>query len=67
MSASPVPEPVRAGIDVSRIDGISEDFISGMDISGIKAGYDGGSRYFDFDGNELFMLLVKDRKEYLHF
>ncbi|HBA98073.1 MAG TPA: hypothetical protein DCZ23_08190 [Lachnospiraceae bacterium] len=54
VSASPVPEPVRAGIDVSRIDGISEDFISGMDISGIKAGYDGGSRYFDFDGNELF-------------
>lgn len=46
-------EPVEAEINVSRIDGLSEDFMCGADISSIKSEYESGVKYYDFDGNNL--------------
>lgn len=46
-------EPVEAGINVSRINGLNEDFICGADISSIKSEYESGVQYYDFEGNRL--------------
>ena len=41
-----------AAIYVEKIDGLSEDFIKGMDVSSILAEEASGVRYYDEDGNE---------------
>ncbi len=46
-------EPAKAGINVTRIDGLGEDFIFGADISSIKSEYESGVKYYDFEGNSL--------------
>ena len=46
-------EPVEAGINVTRINGLCEDFICGADISSIKSEYESGVQYYDFEGNSL--------------
>lgn len=61
------PKPVKADINVAHIDGISEDFIYGIDISDIKSKYDDGIRYFDFDGNELFYAPEEGQKGFCTF
>lgn len=66
-TVSASPEPVKAGTDIAHIDGISEDFIYGVDISDIKSKYDNGKRYFDFDGNELFYAPDKGQKGFCTF
>lgn len=58
---------VSPKLNVRHIDGISEDFIYGIDISGIKSGYDDGTRYFDFDGNELFYAPEEGQKGFCTF
>lgn len=44
---------VEAGIRVDKINGLSDDFIGGVDISSYIAEKDSGVSYYDFDGNEL--------------
>ncbi|MCD7921424.1 MAG: glycosyl hydrolase 53 family protein [Clostridiales bacterium] len=46
-------EAVAAGIEVERVDTLTEDFIMGMDISTIVSEYASGVEYYDFDGNQL--------------
>ncbi|MCD8300282.1 MAG: glycosyl hydrolase 53 family protein [Clostridiales bacterium] len=42
-----------AEINVKKVDGLSDDFIMGMDISTIVSEYASGVKYYDYDGNEL--------------
>ena len=44
---------VEADVFVEKIDNLSEDFITGADLSSIAAEFDSGVKYYDFDGNEL--------------
>ncbi len=53
-----------AGVNVEKIDGLSEDFIMGMDISSYVSVTNSGVVFKDFNGNELddsgFFTLLKD-------
>ena len=60
-------EPVEAGINVSRIEGIKEDFICGADISSIKSEYESGVKYYDFEGNELKYAPLEGEKGFFFF
>lgn len=55
---------VTAGINVKRVNGLTSDFIGGVDISSYRALKDSGVKYYDFAGNELddagFFKLLKD-------
>lgn len=44
---------VEAGIRVDKINGLSEDFIGGVDVSSYVAEKNSGVVYYDFEGNEL--------------
>lgn len=45
--------------NIQPINNLSSDFANGVDISSVKALYENGARYYDYDGNEqsLFYLL----------
>lgn len=45
--------PASSSLYVEQIPGLDEAFIRGVDISSVKAEYDSGVKYYDFDGNEL--------------
>lgn len=60
-------EPVNAGINVTRIEGINREFICGADISSIKSEYESGVKYYDFDGNELAYAPVEGEKGFFAF
>lgn len=47
-----VPEPVQSEIFVERVDGLSEDFIKGVDISSIIALEDSGVTFYNEAGEE---------------
>lgn len=66
-TAAEQAEPVSAGVNVSRIEGISEDFICGADISTVKVEYESGVKYYDFDGNELMYEPADDEKGFFDF
>lgn len=53
-------EPVESSIYVEPIEGLSEDFIKGMDISSLLAEEASGVKYYDKDGKEadLFAILA---------
>lgn len=55
---------VKAGINVEKVNGLTSDFIGGVDISSYRALKDSGVKYYDFAGNELddagFFKLLKD-------
>ena len=55
---------VKAGINVEKVNGLTGDFIGGVDISSYRALKDSGVKYYDFAGNELddagFFKLLKD-------
>lgn len=55
---------VEAGINVEKVNGLTSDFIGGVDISSYRALKDSGVKYYDFEGNELddagFFKLLKD-------
>ena len=42
-----------AEINVEKVDGLSDDFVMGMDISSIISEFDSGVTYKDFDGNTI--------------
>ena len=44
---------VEADVFVEKIDNLSDDFITGADLSSIAAEFDSGVKYYDFNGNEL--------------
>ncbi len=44
---------VKAGINVEKVNGLTKDFIGGVDISSYRSLKDSGVKYYDFDGNEL--------------
>lgn len=44
---------VKAGINVEKVNGLTSDFIGGVDISSYRALKDSGVKYYDFEGNEL--------------
>lgn len=46
-------EAADSELYVAKIDGISEDFIRGVDISSVYTEYQSGVKYYDFSGNEL--------------
>jgi arabinogalactan endo-1,4-beta-galactosidase len=48
--------PVQAGIFVGAVDGLTEDFIRGADISSLLALEASGVKFYDFDGSEQDML-----------
>ena len=49
----PAADPVSADIFVNRVDGISDDFITGVDVSSYISERLSGVTYYDWDGNEL--------------
>ena len=55
---------VKAGINVEKVNGLTSDFIGGVDISSYRALKDSGVKYYDFAGNKLddagFFKLLKD-------
>ena len=55
---------VKSGINVEKVNGLTSDFIGGVDISSYRALKDSGVKYYDFAGNELddagFFKLLKD-------
>ncbi len=62
--------PPMTQVDVSRVDGLSEDFIFGVDISSYEALYNSGVTFYDFDGNSLdeqgfFDLLAEGGSNYV--
>lgn len=50
--------PVESDIFVTPIEGISDDFIRGMDISSLLVQEASGVKYYDFEGNEADLLKV---------
>ena len=56
---------VEADVTVSKVTGIDDDFITGVDVSSLYAQYENGAKYYDEDGNELstmedFFAYLKD-------
>src|SRR5699024_10793199 len=47
-----IPDPVNADIFVDRVEGISDDFIKGVDISSILALEESGVKFYSEDGKE---------------
>lgn len=47
-----IPEPVQADIFVERVDGISNNFIKGVDVSSIIALEDSGVKFYNTKGEE---------------
>lgn len=45
--------PASSTLYVEQIPDLNEEFIRGVDISSVKAEYDSGVKYYDFDGNIL--------------
>lgn len=64
-----IPEtaPVEAGIKVKKIEGLSEDFICGADISSIKSEYESGVKYYDFEGRRLEYSPEEGEKGFFNF
>lgn len=48
-----VDNRVEAGIIVNKIDGMTDDFIRGVDVSSYVSVIDSGASFYDFDGNKL--------------
>ena len=44
---------VQSDLFVQKIDGLSDDFIRGVDISSFLSEYNSGGKYYDFEGKEL--------------
>ncbi len=44
---------VKAGINVEKVNGLTDDFIGGVDISSYRSLKDSGVKYYDFAGKEL--------------
>ncbi|WP_117168522.1 glycosyl hydrolase 53 family protein [Paraliobacillus sediminis] len=47
-----VPDPVEAAIFVEKVDGMSDDFIKGVDVSSILSLEDSGVKFYNEAGNE---------------
>ena len=65
-----VPEPVQGDIFVNYVDGLSDDFITGADVSSYLANVASGAKYYDWDGNLLddagfFKLLADSGVNYI--
>ncbi|WP_407270485.1 glycosyl hydrolase 53 family protein [Radiobacillus sp. PE A8.2] len=50
--ADPVPDPIQADIFVDRVEGLSDDFIKGVDASSILSLEDSGVKFYDQAGQE---------------
>ena len=48
-----VVDPVDAEINVDVVDGLSDDFYLGVDISSVISEFDSGVKYYDYDNNEI--------------
>ncbi len=59
--------PVEAGIEVTKIDGLSEGFICGTDVSDIKSEYENGVKYYDFEGRNLVYSPGEGEKGFFNF
>lgn len=60
-------EPVKSDLYVERINGLSKDFIRGMDISSVKVEYDSGVKCYDFAGKELVLSPKEGEKGFFTF
>lgn len=47
------PAPIESDLYVEKVEGLSEDFIRGVDISSYLTEKESGVTYYDFEGNEL--------------
>ena len=45
--------PVDSSLYVQKVTGLTDDFISGMDVSTYRAEKNSGAKYYDYSGNEL--------------
>ncbi|MBQ7920728.1 MAG: glycosyl hydrolase 53 family protein [Lachnospiraceae bacterium] len=64
------PTPADSDYYVERVDNLSEDFITGVDVSSYLSIKNSGGKYYDFDGNELsdqgfFDLLAESGVKYV--
>ena len=59
--------PVESTVYVEPVDGISDDFYRGMDISAVLALENSGVKYYNFDGEEqdVFMTLAQAGVNYI--
>ena len=57
----------KTGLFTEKVKGIDKDFIRGVDISSICAEYDSGVKFYDFDGEELFLEPTSEQKGYCAF
>ena len=67
-TAFPLPEgPEESTIFVEPVDGISDDFYRGMDVSAVLALENSGVNYYNFDGEEqdVFMTLAQAGVNYI--
>ena len=51
-SSDEVSKSVKAGINVTKVEGISEDTIKGVDISSIISLEESGVKFYNFDNKE---------------
>ncbi len=60
-------DPVKADIFVTKVSGLSNDFIKGVDISSIISLEDSGVKFYDEDGNEqdIFTTLAQSGVNYV--
>ena len=68
ITAFPLPEgPEESTIYVEPVDGISDDFYRGMDVSAVLALENSGVKYYNFDGEEqdVFMTLAQAGVNYI--
>lgn len=66
-TATPPSGPVESDIVVEAIDGLSDDFIRGVDVSSVLAQEASGVKYYNFDGEEqdLFQTLADAGVNYI--
>ena len=58
---------VDSDLYVDKINGLSSDFIRGVDISSVVSEYNSGVKYYDFDGNELALTSANGNKTFFDF
>lgn len=63
---SDVPK-AESDLYVDQVNGLTEDFIRGVDISSVVSEYESGVKYYDFDGNELALISENGEKTFFDF
>lgn len=65
-ASSDVPK-AESDLYVDQVNGLTEDFIRGVDISSVVSEYESGVKYYDFDGTELALTSENGEKTFFDF